>query len=100
MRYRHFKYLVMLFRLTNVLAICIRLINNALAECLDIFAIVYLDDILVYSLNKESYKAHVRIVLAQLKKYNLQLKLEKCEFYTKEIKFLRFRVSPKGIAIS
>ena len=36
-RYGHFEYLVMLFGLTNAPTIFIRLINNTLRECLDIF---------------------------------------------------------------
>ena len=69
------------FRLTNALASMQRLMNDALHEYLDIFVIVYLDDILVYSTSKEEHIKHVRLVLDKLKEYSLLLKLEKCEFY-------------------
>ena len=38
----------MLFGLSNALASCHGYLNKILAEILDIFVIVYLDDILVY----------------------------------------------------
>ena len=43
-----YKYLVLLFGLTNSLAIFIQLINNILKEYLDKFVIIYLDNILIY----------------------------------------------------
>ena len=44
MRYRHYKYTVMLFGLKNTPATFQRLINNMLREYLDDFAITYLDE--------------------------------------------------------
>ena len=81
------------FELTNALATCIKLINNVLAKCLNIFAIAYLNDILVYSKTEEEHVQYVKRVLTLLKDYKLFLKLEKCEFYTRETKFLGFIVS-------
>ena len=46
--YRHYKYLVMLFRLTNTPATCQALINNIIRAHLNQTAITYLDNILVY----------------------------------------------------
>ncbi len=48
-RYGHFKYQVMLFSLSNALACCQGYINKIFAEKLNIFVMVYLDDILVYT---------------------------------------------------
>ena len=69
------------FRLTNALASMQRLMNDALHEYLDIFVIVYLDDILIYSTNKEEHVKHVRLILKKLEEYSLLLKPEKCEFH-------------------
>ncbi len=44
-RYGHFEYQVMPFGLTNAPAIFQSYINKILAEKLDVFVIVYLDDI-------------------------------------------------------
>ncbi len=51
--YSYFKYQVMLFGLTNVLAIFQGYINKILVEKCKIFIIVYLDDILIYTKNKK-----------------------------------------------
>lgn len=44
-RYRHFEYCVMLFSLANVLATFQAHVNNVLRDFLDVFYIVYLDNI-------------------------------------------------------
>ncbi len=57
-------------------------INNILAEKLDIFVIVYLDDILVYT--KDTGRPHVnavRWVLEQLRKHGFYANLKKCRFH-------------------
>ena len=48
-QYRHLKYQVMLFGLSNTLTIFQGYINKILAEKLDVFVIVYLDNILIYT---------------------------------------------------
>ncbi len=47
--YGHFKYQVISFGLTNVLATFQSYINKILAEKLDVFVIMYLNDILIYT---------------------------------------------------
>jgi hypothetical protein len=90
----------MLFSLTNVLVTCIRLINNVLAGYLDVFVIVYLDNILVYSETKKEHIAHIKKVLRLLREYNLLFKPKKCEFHVKRTEFLGFIVSTKGLLIN
>ena len=69
-----------------------------LAKKHDIFIIVYLDDILIYTedpgqLNMDA----VHWVLEQLRKYGLFANLKKCCFHQGEIQFLGFVVSSQGI---
>ena len=47
--YGHFKYQVIYFGLSNASATFQGYVNKILAEKLDIFVIVYLDDILIYT---------------------------------------------------
>ena len=56
-RYGHFEYQVMPFGLTNAPVSFQRYINKIFAEKLDIFVIVYLDDILIYT--KDDGDSHV-----------------------------------------
>ena len=71
--------------------------NDTLHEYLDVFIVVYLDDILVYSKLKEEHVRHVKLVLKKLKKNNLLLKLEKCDFYKEEVEFLGHLVRVNGV---
>ncbi len=59
-RYSHFEYQVMLFGLTNAPVTFQDCINMILAEKLDVFMIMYLDDIPIYTENKS--KEHVQAV--------------------------------------
>ena len=49
MRYGHFEYQVMSFGLFNASGSFQRYVNKILAEKLDVFIIIYLDDILIYT---------------------------------------------------
>ena len=98
-RYGHFEYLVMPFGLTNAPATFMRLMNNTLRECLDIFAVVYLDDILVYSESEEEHVKHMKRILTLLKEANLLVKPEKCSFHVDKVDFLRYVITTEGISI-
>ena len=90
----------MLFGLSNAPATFQGYINKILAEKLDIFVIVYQDDILIYT--EDLGQPHVDIVcwvLDQLRKYSLFANLKKYCFHQNEIRFLRYIVSSKGISM-
>ena len=86
------------FGLTNASASFQEYINKILAEKLDIFVIVNLDDILIYTDDDgDGHVSAVQLVLEQLKKFSLFANLKKCQFHQKEVRFLRYVVSSKGI---
>ena len=62
-RYGHYEFVVMSFRLTNAPAAFMDLIYRVFKQYLDLFVIIVIDDILVYSRNEEEYVSHLRIVL-------------------------------------
>ena len=95
--YRHYKYLVMPFGLTNALATCQALVNNVIRAHLNLTAIAYLDDILVYSNTQREHTTHVKDVLRCLQQAGLKLKPEKCEFNKPEVEFLRYIIGINGI---
>jgi hypothetical protein len=70
----------MSFSLTNAPAYFIYLMNSEFMPELDKFVVVFIDDIQVYSENKEDHAEHLRIVLTRLKEYKLYAKFSKCEF--------------------
>ena len=97
-RYGYFEYQVMPFGLSNAPASFQGYINKILAEKLDIFVIVYLDDILIYT--EDQRRGHVEAVqwvLDLLRKNGLFANLKKCRFHKDEVRFLGYVVSSQGI---
>ena len=75
-----FKYLVMPFRVKNRPATFQRFMNEIFHDIIDDYVVVYMDDILVYSLDQKDHTKHVRKVLTQLHLNHLFLKPHRCNF--------------------
>ena len=80
-RYGLYEYLVMSFGLTNAPTFFMYLMNLVFMPELDKFLVVFIDDILIYSKNKEEHAQHLRIVLTRLREHKLYAKFSKCEFF-------------------
>ena len=87
-RYGSFEFLVMPFGLTNALATFFTLMQQVLADFIDKFVVVYLDDIVVYSNDVKDHVGHLRLVLQALRENSLYVKKEKCSFGMNEVSFL------------
>ncbi len=97
-KYGHFKYQIIPFGLSNAATSFQDYINKILIEKLDIFIIVYLDNILINT--EDLGQPHVKVVrwvLEQLWKYGLYTNLKKCQFHKDKIQFLSFVVLAQGI---
>jgi hypothetical protein len=68
-------------------------------EYLDNFAVVFIDDLLVYSRSEEELEDHLRLVLQKLWDHRLYAQLSKCEFWLKQVAFLGHIVSNGGIFV-
>jgi len=98
-RYGHYEFLVMSFNLTNAPATFMDLMNRVFKPYLDMFVIVFIDDILIYSRNEEDHASHLRVVLQTLKDRELYAKFSKCEFCLEHVAFLGHIVSREGIKV-
>ena len=98
-RYGTYKFLVMPFGLTNAPATFQTAMTSLFAEWLDVFVIVYLDDILIYSPTKDEHVNHVKQVMQKLHDHQWYCKLTKCEFATISVEYLGHIVSNGNIAI-
>ncbi|GJY19038.1 putative reverse transcriptase domain-containing protein, partial [Tanacetum coccineum] len=76
--YGHYEFQVMLFGLTNALAVFMDLMNRVCKPYMDKFVIVFIDDILIYSKNKQEHEEHLKLILELLKKEELYAKFSKC----------------------
>jgi hypothetical protein len=85
------------FGLTNAPATFQQIINNILQQYLDIFIVYYLDDILIFSDNKEEHKEHIHKVLKTLQDAKLLVKPEKSHFHVTKVDFLGHTITPGEI---
>ncbi|XP_060192697.1 uncharacterized protein LOC132622171 [Lycium barbarum] len=98
-RYDHFEFRVMSFGLTNAPAVFMDLMNDVFRPFLDLFVIVFIDDILVYSRSEAEHADHLRTVLRVLQTRELFAKFSKCESWLNSVTFLGHIVSADGIRV-
>jgi hypothetical protein len=98
-RYGLYEFTVMSFGLTNEPTYFMYLMNKVFMEYLDNFVVVFIDDILVFSKNKEEHEEHLRLVLEKLREHKLHAKFSNCEFWLKEVAFLSHVLSEGGVSV-
>nr|GEZ84345.1 putative reverse transcriptase domain-containing protein [Tanacetum cinerariifolium] len=90
--------LVMPFGLTNAPAVFMDLMNRVCNPYLNKFVIVFIDDILIYSMNEKGHEEHLKAILELLKKEELYAKFSKCEFWIPKVQFLGHVINNQGLA--
>ena len=94
----HFEWVVMPFGLVNAPSSFQRLMWHVL-QGLEDFAVVYIDDILVFSHDYEEHMGHLTTVMERLAKFKLFLKPSKCTFAQRKLEFLGHQVSADGVTV-
>jgi hypothetical protein len=74
--------------------------NKIFMKYLDKFVIVFIDDILIYSKNKEEHAKHFKIVLQILREHQFYAKFSKCKFWLDSVEFLGHVISKEGIVVN
>jgi hypothetical protein len=98
-RYGHYEFVVVPFGLTNFPATFMCLMNNVLKKFLDIFVLVFIDDIIIYSKNREDHEEHLGLLLQVLIEHQLYAKISKCDFFQKQVHYLGHIISEEGVAV-
>nr|GEW02454.1 hypothetical protein [Tanacetum cinerariifolium] len=99
LRYGHFEFQVMPFGLTNAPAVFMDLMNQVCKPYLDKFVIMFIDDILIYSKNKEDHEEHLKTILELLKNEKLYAKFSKCDFWLESVHFLGHVIDNDGVHV-
>jgi len=90
----NFEYLFMPFGLRNAAQTLQRFMDSILRDTK--YAFAYLDDIIIASSDTETHGKHLLNVLAIINKNNLQINLEKCNFFKDRVRFLGHILTPTG----
>lgn len=94
----HFEFTVVPFGATGAPATFQGAMNSTLAPVLRRCALVFFDDILIYSSSYEDHLQHLHEVLSLLAKDKWVVKLKKCHFAQEEIKYLGHILSAQGVS--
>lgn len=93
-----YEYCRMPFGLCNAPATFQRLMQSIMSDLVFHIALVYLDDLLVYSSTFTDHLERLETVFKRLKDTGLKVKVEKCHFLQPEVRFLGHQVSAQGVS--
>ena len=94
-----YEYTVLLFGLVNAPATFQQLMDHVIAEKLNVFAMVYLDDILVFSKNEHDHAKHLHWVLTKLREHKLKAECKKSAIGLAELQYLGHIIKDSTISM-
>ena len=92
-----YKILRMPYGLCNAPATFQHLMQNCLGVLNLTYALIYLDDVIVYSKTEDEHLVRLHAVLERFMEKSLKLKPSKCNFFHTEINYLGHKVSVAGM---
>ena len=94
----HYEYKVMPFGLAGAPATFQGAMNSTLQSVLRRCALVFFDDILIYSRTLEDHVGHLKEVLSLLQRDQWYVKQSKCSFAQRSLSYLGFVISGEGVS--
>ena len=94
-----YEFLRMSYRLCNAPETFQRLMQNCLGELNLTYALIYLDDMIVFSWTEEEHLHRLRVVVGWFLEHGFKLKLSKCHFLQDKITFLGHEISADGMKL-
>ena len=88
------------FGLKSSPAFFAKVINEVLYKVLGPQCLVYLDDIILFSKTSDEHLQTIKTVLEALEEAGLKLKIQKRNFFSKEIKFLGYKINEQGMSMN
>lgn len=98
-KYGHYEFLVMPMGLCNAPVTFQSLMNSIFEDDVDVFLVVYLDDLLVYSDSYENHLKHLELGLSRLQDNQLYVGKSKCKVMTTNTEFLGLQLGVHGIEV-
>ncbi len=92
--------MIMSFDLINASVIFQTYINKILTELLNDFCVVYLNDILIFFVEKTDHVDYMKQILKRLRKFKLYASLKKCAFFITKVNFLEFVVFTESVSMN
>ncbi|GAB2295242.1 hypothetical protein Dimus_038343 [Dionaea muscipula] len=87
------------FGLTNAPAAFMDTMHRVFEPFLDQFVVVLVDDVLIYSRNRDEHSEHLRLALRTLRDRQLYAKFSKCEFWLDSVSFLGHVIDRDGVFV-
>jgi hypothetical protein len=96
-KYGTFTFAVLAFGMCNGPSSYQKAMTNILGDYIGDFVLVFIDDIIVYSRNKDEHIKHLALVMDKIKSSGLKLKFKKCNFMKEKVEYLGHMVTGEGI---
>ena len=95
-----FRFIRMPFGLKNAPATFQRAVDIVLSRVKWQYALVYLDDVIIYSKTLREHFTHLRTILDLLQEAGVSLKLPKCHFFQASVDYLGHVIRPGKLEVS
>ena len=73
--------------------------SQIIEDLVDVYALVYLDNTLIFSHTEEEYQKHICMTFDRVAKFKYYVKCKKCELFSKKFEFLGHTILAAGVGI-